>query len=37
MTSSEMFRSQQGDVEKTMNGGLEVKLLPFGVARLDWM
>jgi hypothetical protein len=37
MTSPEMFRSQQGDVEKTTNGGLEVKLLPFGIARLDWM
>jgi D-apionolactonase len=37
MTSPEMFRSQQGEVEKTTNGVLEVKLLPFGVARLDWM
>ena len=37
MSSPEMFRSQQGEVEKTTNGGLEVKLLPFGIARLDWM
>jgi len=37
MTSPETFRSQQGEVEKTTNGGLEVKLLPFGIARLDWM
>ena len=37
MTSPEMFRRQQGEEEKTTNGGLEVKLLPFGIARLDWM
>ena len=37
MTSPEMFRSQQGEAEKTTNGTLEVKLLPFGIARLDWM
>jgi hypothetical protein len=37
MTSPETFRSQPAEVEKTTNGGLEVKLLPFGIARLDWM
>jgi len=37
MTSPEMFRRQQGEEQKTTNGGLEVKLLPFGIARLDWM
>jgi len=37
MTSPEMFRSQPGEVEKTTTGGLAVKLLPFGIARLDWM
>jgi len=37
MTSPEMFRSQQGEVEKTTSGVLEVNLLPFGLARLDWM
>jgi hypothetical protein len=37
MTSPEMFRRQQGEEQKTTNGGLEVRLLPFGIARLDWM
>ena len=37
MTSPEMFRSQPGEVERTASGVLEVKLLPFGIARLDWM
>jgi hypothetical protein len=37
MTSPETFRTQQGEEEKTSNGSLEVKLLPFGIARLDWM
>ena len=37
MTSPEMFRRQQGEEQKTTNRGLEVRLLPFGIARLDWM
>jgi hypothetical protein len=37
MTSPEMFRTEQGEAEKTTNGSLEVKLLPFGIGRLDWM
>jgi len=37
MRSPEMFRRQQGEVGKTASGVLEMKLLPFGIARLDWM
>jgi len=37
MTSPEMFRTEQGEAEKTTNGSLEVKLLSFGIGRLDWM
>ena len=37
MASPEMFRSRQAEVKKPANGSLEVKLLPFGIARLDWM
>jgi hypothetical protein len=38
MTSPENFRSKQGEVQNTTKGGdLEVELLPFGIARLDWM
>jgi hypothetical protein len=37
MTSPEKFRSQQGEVQNTAKGDLEVELLPFAIARLDWM
>jgi hypothetical protein len=37
MTSPEKFRNQQGEVQNTAKGDLEVELLPFAIARLDWM
>jgi hypothetical protein len=37
MTSPERFRSQPGEVDRTAGGVLEVRLLPFGLTRLDWM
>ena len=37
MTSPEIFRKQQGEEQKATDGGLEIKLLPFGIARVDWM
>ncbi len=37
MASPEMFRSRQAEVKKPANGSLDVQLLPFGIARLDWM
>ena len=37
MTSPEKFRSQQGEAQNTTKGDLEINLLPFGTARLDWM
>ena len=37
MTSPEKFRSQQGEAQNTTKGDLEINLLPFAIARLDWM